>query len=239
MNASDYIHLPALDRIAHGSHNPMLARYVEERAKGSTFEDVMGRSGMATSNRLASSFLLVGGTPCTTVNGSPVGTGWGRPTYRSGASASCPIKPPKCDCQVMGGNTLGGNQIGVASQDDRFGVVEMDSGESSAFVPHYMLIVAALVGDDADNVVTPGLVPVLLTDSKSGREPNMRRGSDSDPSYGVISTSFDDQHELVCVDWLQFSSIANQNLTMSFFNVNDTAVHVLVDLWGIPVAGRQ
>lgn len=239
-NKPDHTHLAALDRIAYSTGDPMLRRYVEERAKGSSFEDVVGRSGAQFSNRLAGTSLLIGAPGvCTTVAGSSVGTGWGRPTFTSKASSACPIRPPKCDCQVMGANTLGGNQIGVASLADRFGTVQMDSGESSAFVPHYMLVVAYTVGEDADDLTAGGQVPVLLCDSRSGREPNMRRGSDSNPSVGVISTAWDDQHELVCVDWRQFSSIANQVLSMVFFNINDTAVHVFVDLWGIPVAGRQ
>jgi hypothetical protein len=144
---------------------------------------------------------------------------------------ACEVKPPKCSCQVIGGNTLL-DTSGIAS--GAFGEVTLDSGDASFFVPYYMFIWAAQVGSAATLAITGGALPVLLCDSRSGREPNMRRASDTDPSFGVNTTVYGQFKDLECNDWRRFASINNQQLTMRFYNPNEVAVHIFVDMWGIP-----
>lgn len=162
--------------------------------------------------------------------------GHGRPTHQDEPmDIACPVKPPRCDCHVIGGNTLGTTGIATgATPALRFGQVTLDSGDASFFVPYYMYITAFQF--NSNTTVTGAPVMVLLQDSKSGQEPNMRRASDSDPSFGVATLVYGREKELECVDWRRFASINNQQLTLTFYNPRDFAVHVFVDLWGIPAA---
>ena len=165
------------------------------------------------------------------------GGGHGRPTTELGdGCAPCPVKPPRCDCHVIGGNTLGTTGIATgATAAARFGTVTVDSGDAGFFVPYY-LYVTAFQFNAAQTVV--GLpVMVLLTDSKSGQEPNLRRASTTDPSFGIATLVYGREKELECVDWQRFASVNNQQLLLSFYNPRDFAVHVFVALWGIPAAG--
>lgn len=160
--------------------------------------------------------------------------GGGRPTYGTPESGEpCTIKPRLCECHVVGGNTLGTNGIGTASVAGRYGTVSLDSGDASYFIPHY-IYVAAYQANDADTIANAAELPVLLGDSRSGQEPNMRRASDSDPRLGVITTAYSEQKELECVDWNSFTSTTNQELELTFYNPNANSVHVFVCLWGLP-----
>ena len=176
-----------------------------------------------------------GNAGCDTVV-STHGAGHGRPTTPGDYCAPCPVKPPRCDCHVIGGNTLGttGIPTGVTAAP-RFGTVTIDSGDAGFFVPYYMYVTAFQF--NANNTVTGGVNMVLLTDSKSGQEPNLRRASTTDPSFGVATLVYGREKELECVDWQRFASVNNQQLLLSFYNPQDTAVHVFVALWGIPAAG--
>lgn len=138
---------------------------------------------------------------------------------------------------MIGGNTLLTPGIGVATLAARFGPVVLDSGDAGAFIPYYMFVVAFQVGGDLPNTTIQGVpLLVLLQDSRSGREPNMRRASDTDPQLGVACTVYGERKELECIDWLRFASTNNQQLTLLFYNPNNVAVHVFVDIWGIPAA---
>lgn len=161
-------------------------------------------------------------------SGCTAGTGR-RVTYDH--NYSCEVRPPKCACQVIGGNTLV-DTSGIASAT--FGDVLLDSGDADFFVPYYMYITAVQVGSAATLAITGASLPVLLNDSKSGREPNMRRASDTDPSFGVNTQVYGQFKDLECVDWRKFASINNQQLRLRFYNPNEVAVHVFVNLWGIP-----
>lgn len=169
---------------------------------------------------------------------SNCGAGTGRPWEPSADSGQpCTVKPPRCDCHVIGGNTLTTAGLGTATQAARFGDVTIDSGDASAFVPYYIFVAAFQVGGAAPTTTIQGNpLMVLLTNSKSGQNPNMRRASDDDPRFGVAALVYGQDKELECVDWRKFSSTNNQQIRMRFFNTNSVTVHVFVDLWGIPLA---
>lgn len=162
--------------------------------------------------------------------------GHGRPTHQAEPmDKACPVKPPRCDCHVIGGNTLGTTGIATgANAAARFGNVALDSGDASYFVPYYIYVTAFQFNSNTTVTGTP--VMVLLQDSKSGQEPNMRRASQDDPAFGVATLVYGREKELECVDWRRFASINNQQLTLTFYNPRDFAVHVFVALWGIPAA---
>lgn len=165
------------------------------------------------------------------------GAAHGRRVYYDNGDYSCAIRPPRCDCQVIGGNTLNSTDYPTGIASGGFGVVELDSGDAAAFVPYYMHIVALEVGAVANLAVTGAPLMVLMQESLSGREPNMRRASTSNPSFGVPTLVYGQEKELECVDWHKFASITNQELTVTFNNPQTVAVHIFVNLWGLPVAG--
>lgn len=179
--------------------------------------------------------LLEVGNRCDWIDSS-CGAGHGRPTHQEEPmDTACPVKPPRCDCHVIGGNTLGTTGIATgATAAARFGTVALDSGDASYFVPYYMYVTAFQF--NSNTTVTGNPVMVLLQDSKSGQEPNMRRASGDDPAYGVATLVYGREKELECVDWRRFASITNQGLTLTFYNPRDFAVHVFVALWGVPAA---
>jgi hypothetical protein len=173
---------------------------------------------------------------CDWVRSDCGGAATGRPT-KPLPDEPCDVKPPRCDCHVIGGNTLDTPGIGTATLAARFGQVQLDSGDAGAFIPYYMFVVAFQVGGANPEFTIQGLpLMVLLQDSRSGREPNMRRASDSDPQLGVATTVYGERKELECIDWLKFASTNNQQLTLTFYNPNNVTVHVFVDIWGIPAA---
>lgn len=160
----------------------------------------------------------------------------GRPTHEL-PNVPCEGKPPRCDCHVIGGNTLNTAGIGTASLAARFGPVQLDSGDAAAFIPYYLYVVAFQVGGAAPNTTIQGApLMVLLQNSRSGQEPNMRRASETDPNLGVAALVYGDRKELECIDWQRFSSQNNQQLTLTFYNPNNVTVHIFVDIWGIPAA---
>lgn len=174
-----------------------------------------------------------GGTPW---RQSDCTAGTGRP-WTAAPSEPCVVKPPRCDCHVIGSNTLGTTGIAVTSQAARFGDVRLDSGDASAFVPYYMFITAYQAGGAAPTTTIQGTaLPVLLCNSRSGRNPNMRRASDDDPRFGVMALAYSETKELECVDWQKFASVNNQQIVLRFYNPNNVTVHVFVDMWGIPLS---
>ncbi len=164
------------------------------------------------------------------------GGGHGRPATPGNDCIPCPVKPPRCDCHVIGGNTLGTTGIATgATAAVRFGTVTLDSGDAGFFVPYYIYVTA--IQFNSNTTVTAGApVMVLLQDSKSGQEPNLRRASQTDPAFGIATLVYGREKELECVDWQRFASVNNQQLVLTFYNPRDFAVHVFMVLWGIPVA---
>ncbi len=160
-------------------------------------------------------------------SGCTAGTGR-RVKYADGYS--CEVRPRKCECQVVGTNTLLTNGIASAA----FGPLTIDSGDADFFIPYYMFIVALQTGATPTLSTQGAVLPVLLQQSRSGQEPNMRRASVTDQSVGVNTLVYGQFKDLECVDWRKFSSTNNQQLTLTFYNPNEVAVHIFVDLWGIP-----
>ena len=172
----------------------------------------------------------------------PNGRNNGRNGYPSGCGVphgrtaqECPVSPPRCDCHVIGANTL--TTAGIA--EAAFGTLTVDSGDACSFDPFYIAMFA-IERVDNDEIVATGLViPGLLVDSRSGQEPNLRRASQTDASFGIITLIYGDQKELECVDWNPFSSTGQQQLFLTFFNPNDgttNGVHFFVTIWGTPYA---
>lgn len=162
--------------------------------------------------------------------------GHGRPFKEYAHGYKCAIRPPRCECHVIGGNTLNSTVFPGGILSGTFGFIDLDSGDASFFVPHYLHIVAFEVGETASLEITGLPLLVLMTNSLSGREPNMRRASETNPAFGVATTTYGEEKELECVDWHRFASVNNQQLRITFFNPNAVAVHVFGDLWGLPTA---
>lgn len=166
---------------------------------------------------------------------SSTGAGHGRRVVDPGArDSACTPLPPRCDCHVIGVNSI--NSAGVLS--GATGNLTIDSGDASYFIPYYIAIVAFQVnGTDNGLIANPGTpLMVLLLDSVSGREPNMRRASNNDPTFGVWTLIYGFEKEIECVDWRKFASTNNQQLTMTFYNPNNADVHVFVNIWGMAAA---
>lgn len=165
------------------------------------------------------------------------GAAHGRRVYYDDGAYSCALRPPRCDCQVIGGNTLNSTQFPAGITTGAFGSVTLDSGDAAAFVPYYMHVVALEVGAVANLAVTGVPLLVLMQESLSGREPNMRRASTTNPAFGVPTLVYGQEKELECVDWNKFASINNQQLVITFNNPQTVSVHIFVNLWGLPIAG--
>jgi hypothetical protein len=161
---------------------------------------------------------------------SSLTSGHGRITGRVPVTGCTPT-PPRCDCHVIGVNTLG--TTGIAS--NAFGNLTIDSGDADFFIPYYLAIIAFELHTTTNElIINPGTpLMVLMVDSRSGQEPNMRRASTNDQTFGVWTLVYGFEKEIECVDWRKFGSTTNQNLTLRFFNPNTVSVHVFVNLWGI------
>jgi hypothetical protein len=166
---------------------------------------------------------------------SSITAGHGRATDPRPVGPCKPI-PPRCDCHVIGINTLG--TTGIAS--NAFGNLVIDSGDADFFIPYYIAIIAFELNTTTNNlIINPGTpLMVLLVQSTSGQEPNMRRASTTDQTFGVWTLVYGFEKEIECVDWRKFGSVTNQNLTMRFFNPNTVAVHVFVNIWGTAGVAR-
>ena len=174
--------------------------------------------------------------PCDPWVTGQTGAAHGRRVYYSKGSYSCAIRPPRCDCQVIGGNTLNSTVFPLGIPSGTFGTVTLDSGDASYFVPYYMHIVALEVGATVNLAVTGAPLMVLLQDSKSGQEPNMRRASTTVQNFGVPTLVYGQEKELECVDWHRFASVNNQQLVLTFNNPQTVACHIFVNLWGLIAA---
>jgi hypothetical protein len=161
--------------------------------------------------------------------------GHGRAWYEE-HGYSCEVKPPRCNCHVIGGNTLNNADFptGIATGNDW--VITLDSGDASAFMPYYIALQAFETGAVANLAVTGNPLPTILTDSLSGREPNLRRADPNDPSFGILTTVYGDEKEVECVDWIKFASVNNQQLRLQGTNIVAASIHVFAVIWGLPLA---
>lgn len=145
------------------------------------------------------------------------------------SQAGCP--PKKCDCHVLGANSLGGAGIATTA----FGQLTVNSGDASSFDPFYMMFFAYERNGNND-LANSNPIVVLLTDSRSGREPNLRQGSETNNAFGITSDAYGRDKEVQCNDWRAFSSTGQQQLFLTFNNPTLVTEHVFVVLWGIPYA---
>lgn len=171
---------------------------------------------------------------CVIVEGK-CNAGHGRAWYKE-HDYSCEVKPPRCNCHVIGGNTLNNADFPNGVATGAQWTITLDSGDAQFFVPYYIFLQAFETGAVADLAITGNPVPTILQDSLSGREPNLRRANINDPSFGIITTVYGQEKEIECVDWNRFASVNNQQLTLLGQNIVDVAVHVFSDIWGLPAA---
>lgn len=175
------------------------------------------------------------------VGAQATGGGCPTPVTGGGALASsacatsqpqiCPPQPKKCECHVLGANSLGGAGIATTA----FGQLTVNSGDASSFDPFYMMFFAYERNGNNDLANSDPIV-VLLTDSRSGREPNLRQGSETNNAFGITSDAYGRDKEVQCNDWRAFSSTGQQQLFLTFNNPTIVTEHVFVVLWGIPYA---
>jgi hypothetical protein len=174
------------------------------------------------------------GGQCDPFRTSSQGAGHGRPVNTYVGGYTCEVRPPKCDCHVIGANTLNRTDLPTGIVSAGFADLQLDSGDADYFIPYYMFITALEIGAVPNLSVTGAPLMVLLQDSRSGQEPNLRRASTTDPRLGIATLVYGQDKDLECVDWTQFASVNRQQLTLRFFNPNEVSVHIFVDLWGIP-----
>jgi len=139
---------------------------------------------------------------------------------------------PPCGTNVIGGNTLGTTGIAPGTT----GSVVITAGDAGYFQPRAIYFEGQpfATQDLIDPSVLPGgccNVPLLLVDAAIGRVSMLRRGGS--PDRALIQGGFANTKELVAVDWGEFVSTNEQNLTLFFYNPNqDITIHAFVDLWG-------
>lgn len=74
-------------------------------------------------------------------------------------------------------------------------------------------------------------LPLFLVDALVGRKSQLRRGGS--PALGISQGAYANSKEIELVDWEEFTSTTEHNLSLLFYNPNkDTPVHTSVVLWG-------
>ncbi len=164
-----------------------------------------------------------GGYP---VNDCPIDAASSMPT-----GMGCEDVPP-CGVNVIGGTTLGTPGIAPGAT----GPLVITAGDAGYFQPRaiYWEALPRSTDDLVDISLLPSgccVLPSILVDAAIGRVSVLRRGGS--PDRGLIQGGFANTKELVAVDWGEFVSTNEQNLTLFFYNlVAGIDVHVCVDLWG-------
>lgn len=158
-----------------------------------------------------------------------------------GPGSNCPVAPPYCGCNVLGGNTLGaaGDNDPIAAQSVGINPIVIDSGDACRWQPRSMLIRAYSALDDAGMALPAGQIncsrpaSALLFSAQVGNIFMTRRvASIGQVDFGMIIDGWSDRKELTCVDWSAFTSTNNQQLRLDFYNPCNEPIHVFVDLWG-------
>lgn len=108
------------------------------------------------------------------------------------------------------------------------------AGDACMFQPRAMYI-AAYEFQGATTVANNARLPLLLRAANVGNVSMLRR-TDTQGS-GIITDPFNADKQLTPVDWAAFSSINEQSLTLTLQNINNTLVHVYVDIWGDNISG--
>jgi hypothetical protein len=122
-------------------------------------------------------------------------------------------------------------EVNIASNS--FFNLTIDSGDADFFLPYYIAAIAFEIDGETGVLIGNVPLPLVLVDSRSGQEPNMRRASQVDPTFGVSIMPYGFQKQIECVDWRRFGSTPNQQLTMRFFNCTTVFIAAFVNLWGI------
>jgi len=177
--------------------------------------------------RVGAQATAQGGCPTPVTGGGALASG----SCASQQPQVCPPQPKKCECHVLGANSLGGAGIATTA----FGQLTVNSGDASSFDPFYMMFFAYERSAN-DSLANSNPIVVLLTDSRSGREPNMRQGSETNNTFGISSDAYGRDKEVECNDWRAFSSTGQQQLFLTFNNPTLVTEHVFVVLWGVPYA---
>lgn len=108
--------------------------------------------------------------------------------------------------------------------------MSIDSGDAPLFVPYYISVVGYAV---INGYLQPSTrAPVLLQDSTSGREPNLRRANPLDASFGILFPG--DDCWVRTMDWRPFASVMNRQLIITLFNPSNVDVHVFIKIAGLP-----
>lgn len=176
----------------------------------------------------------------------PPGTPGGAP-YPQGHTHYPP--PEQCDpcghgitmhCETetpCGINSIG--QTSFGTQGIPPGVVTplvVTAGDAKSFKPT-KLFFEAMPWASPDLIDTERLptgrssLPLFLVDALVGRRSQLRRGGS--PSLGISQSAYANSKEIELVDWEEFTSTTEHNLSLLFYNPNkDLPVHVDVVLWG-------
>ena len=140
--------------------------------------------------------------------------------------------PTPCGVNAIGQTSFGTNGIppGVVTP------VIVTAGDAKKFKAN-KLYFEALPWASPDLIDTGRLpagkssLPLFLVDALVGRKSQLRRGGS--PALGISQSAYANSKEIELVDWEEFTSTTEHNLSLLFFNPNkDTPVHVSVVLWG-------
>ncbi len=156
----------------------------------------------------------------------------------------CPIDnagpPTTMDCESespCGVNVIGGNTFGTAGIAPGItGTLVVTAGDAGSFHPMaiYFEALPFSTNDLVDITALPAgntSVPVFLVDALIGRVSMLRRGGAA--NVALTQGAYANTKELVAVDWGTYTSVQEQNLSLLFYNPNDTiTIHVAFVEWG-------
>lgn len=140
--------------------------------------------------------------------------------------------PSPCGVNVIGGNTFGTNGIAPAAT----GTLVITAGDAGYFHPKaiYFEGMPWATQDLIDLAALPVgccTVPVYLVDALIGRVSMLRRGGAA--NVALTQGAFANTKELVAVDWGEFVSTNEQNLSLLFYNPNQNqTIHAAFVTWG-------
>ncbi|MCR9165948.1 MAG: hypothetical protein ACE37F_25340 [Nannocystaceae bacterium] len=139
--------------------------------------------------------------------------------------------PTPCGANAIGQTTFGSDGIppGVVTP------VVVTAGDAKSFKPTKLFFEAMPWASpdliDTDRLRGRSSLPLFLVDALVGRKSQLRRGGS--PALGISQSAYANSKEIELVDWEEFTSTTEHNLSLLFFNPNkDIPVHASVVLWG-------
>lgn len=139
--------------------------------------------------------------------------------------------PTPCGANAIGQTTFGSEGIppGVVTP------VVVTAGDAKSFKPTKLFFEAMPWASpdliDTDRLRGRSSLPLFLVDALVGRKSQLRRGGS--PALGISQSAYANSKEIELVDWEEFTSTTEHNLSLLFFNPNkDIPVHASVVLWG-------